>query len=233
MMGTALETSIFNAVVKEIEELTSIDKEVSLVDICCGTGILASLIARRRRVRFTGVDVNATYIRAARKKLEGSSGFSFILGDALNYAPEGPVDIVTLTSAYHHIIDRDKRKLLMNVHRMLKESGAVVIYEKCIREYANRNEFKTNNEDFYSKRIEFLQRTEKNHLSRKQHEALLNIRRLSASGEEEYKVSYQHLMRDLGETGYEVVKLSKVWPSENLFDDPNVGDFIFVVKRKV
>ena len=57
-----------------------------------------------------------------------------------------------------------------------------------------------------------------------------NVRDLSVSGEDEYKVDYDYIINDFNKNGFALNREIRVWPpdKENLFDDARVGDYIFV-----
>ncbi|MFH1326841.1 MAG: hypothetical protein ABIH59_01810 [archaeon] len=54
---------------------------------------------------------------------------------------------------------------------------------------------------------------------------------LSAIRKEEYKVNYDFFVDDLKSAGFKIVKEIKIWPKEDLFEDPKMGDFVFVIKK--
>ena len=140
-------------------------------------------------------------------------------------------DIAILTSAYHHVENRFKTKLLQKILEFLKDNGVLIIYEKAILPYSNEKEFAKSNEEFYLKRIEYLKKTESKKLNKKQFDALMNICGLSASAEEEYKVDHDYIVEDLDKGGFKIVKEIKIWPRENIFHNKKVGDFIFIAKK--
>ena len=231
MMGTDLEVRIFMAVVKEIKKNIKGDKNF-ILDLCCGTGIVANMLRDLKGIKFVGVDINKNFLRLAKKKLERNKNFSFLLGDAAHYKTNQKFNIVLLTSAYHHIENRFKSRLLKNIRKFLMKDGVLIIYEKAIPPYSNKTEFHNSNKQFYLKRIKYLKETGRNKLTPKQFNALMNICGLSAAGEEEYKVDYNYIMNDLVQNSYKIVKKIKIWPQSNIFKNEKVGDFIFVAKKK-
>ncbi|MEW6295188.1 MAG: hypothetical protein AB1467_02730 [Candidatus Diapherotrites archaeon] len=141
--------------------------------------------------------------------------------------------IILLTSAYHHVEDKFKSKLLQKIFEMMRDDGVLIIYEKIISPYSNEREWAESNEQFYLKRIEYLRKTEKEKLTKKQFNALMNLCALSVLKEEEYKTDYNYLVKDLRRTGFKVLKETKIWPKQNLFCNEKVGDFVFVAKKPI
>lgn len=230
MMGTELEKLIFEKVVQEIKDNLK-TRKTFILDLCCGTGILAEMLRDIKNIEFTGVDQNDSFLSSAKEKIKNNPRFKWVLSDVLTYEPNSKYDLVILTSAYHHIKNQFKSQLLLKIFNFLKDDGCLIIYEKLISPYKNQKEFCKSNEEFYQKRIEFLKKTESQKLSQKQLNALMNVCTLSSSAEEEYKVDYNYLLNDLKQTGFKIVKEIKLWPKENLFNNGKVGDFIFVVGK--
>ncbi|MFH1255904.1 MAG: class I SAM-dependent methyltransferase [Candidatus Diapherotrites archaeon] len=231
MMSTELEKNIFGAVADEIKSCLTSGKN-TVLDLCCGTGIVAELLLDEPNIRFIGVDINRTFLESAKKKIKGKRNFEFMQKDARFYMSPLKFDVVVLTSAYHHIENPHKLVLLKKIYEMLNGDGTLVIYEKLISKYANEDEFAKSNEEFYLKRIEYLKRTERKTLGKKALDALMNVCALSASAEEEFKVDYGYLVEDLDKAGFETVKETKIWPEEDIFHDEKTGDFVFVAKKK-
>jgi len=230
MMSTELESGIFKVVTREVKKNLKKDK-TKLLDLCCGTGIIAKMLAKENKIDFVGVDINRILISEARDKLKNRKNFRFIQEDALKFKSKNNFDIVVLTSAYHHIKNKDKNKLLENIYKLLDDNGILIIYEKAIRPFSNKIEFRKSNEEFYLKRINYLRKTEKNRLSKKQYEALLNICGLSVAGEEEYKIYYDYLISDLHKAKFKIKKEIKIWPKTRIFNNSKIGDFVFIAAK--
>jgi len=232
MMTTELEIHIFKTVANEIKNNLK-PRKTSILDLCCGTGLLAQMLLDLPGIEFVGVDINKTDLESAREKTKQHQNFRLVLNDALTYKTDLRFDIVTLTSAYHHIENKFKTLFLQKVFKLLKNNGILIIYEKLIRPCKNNKEFAKSNEEFYLRRIEYLKKTESKGLNEKQFNALLNVCTLSMSAKEEYKIDYNYLIKDLDKTGFKVVKEQKIWPNEDLFSNNKVGDFIFVAKKVI
>jgi SAM-dependent methyltransferase len=90
---------------------------VHIVDVGCGGGDLLRQIsawARRRgiAVELTGIDLNPYAARAAAESTPTALGIAWVIGDALEYRLEKPVDIVVSSLMAHHLEDNEVVALL-------------------------------------------------------------------------------------------------------------------------
>lgn len=90
---------------------------VHIVDVGSGGGDLLRQIAgwARRRgiaVKLTGIDLNPYATRAAAEFTRKEFGIDWVTGDALDYRPEKPVDIVVSSLMTHHLEDKQVIALL-------------------------------------------------------------------------------------------------------------------------
>ncbi len=90
---------------------------VHIVDVGCGGGDLLRQIAvwARRRgiaVQLTGIDLNPYAARAAAESTPNELEITWVTGNALDYRPETPVDIVVSSLMAHHLEDEEIVALL-------------------------------------------------------------------------------------------------------------------------
>jgi len=90
---------------------------VHVVDVGSGGGDLLRQIARwaRKRciaVELTGIDLNPYAARAAAESTPKELGIAWVTGNALEYRPENPVDIVVSSLTAHHLEDEEIVALL-------------------------------------------------------------------------------------------------------------------------
>src|ERR1700761_9281857 len=86
---------------------------VQIVDVGSGGGDLLRQIAgwARRRgvaVQLTGIDLNPYAARAAGESTPKELGIEWVTGDALEYRPKMPVDIVVSSLLAHHLEDEER-----------------------------------------------------------------------------------------------------------------------------
>jgi SAM-dependent methyltransferase len=85
---------------------------VHIVDVGSGGGDMLRQIAGRLRRRgivvyLTGIDLNPHAARAAAEFTPAEFSIAWLTGDALEYRPEKPVDIVTSSLTAHHLEDEE------------------------------------------------------------------------------------------------------------------------------
>ncbi|MCZ7486922.1 class I SAM-dependent methyltransferase [Rhizobium rhizogenes] len=101
--------------------LSQLPDGASVLDLCCGTGHLAKLMAARGYA-VTGLDGSQDMINHARGN---APDLEFVLGDARDFTFEHPFDGVVCTSAsLNHIQNtEDLQKVFSSVRRCLKDDG--------------------------------------------------------------------------------------------------------------
>ena len=102
-----------------------------VLDIGCGTGLLALTFLRKSDCRVTGIDVSEEMLSYFAKKIEGLSlggRVQCAVGDAaaLKFKDES-FDVVASTVAMHHI--RDKEPVIRRIFALLKPRGRFVLGE--------------------------------------------------------------------------------------------------------
>lgn len=218
-MSTAAESRNFERVFSTVKEWEG--KRV--LDLCCGTALLARNWLQGRDVRYVGVDKNGAFAAFAQERLAGDERFSLVVEDAVDARVGGKFDVVVLTSAYHHIEDKRKVLFLRNAARHLKKDGVVVVYEKFIRHYQTAAEAADAGMEFYKERILQMMRGEK--LTQVQLFALYNELYLTAVRKEEYKVPLARFLGDAAQAGLQVVKKECLWPLGQ-----DAGDWLLVLR---
>jgi len=117
---------------KALEAIPAGGELSSLVDVACGTGLLAAMLLRRRpRLRFTGVDISSQMLEKARHRIPPEPGrIEWLEG----HAEELPVDnascdVLTCTNAFHLV--QDAPAALAEFRRVLKPDGVLVLVDWC------------------------------------------------------------------------------------------------------
>jgi len=90
---------------------------VHIVDVGSGGGDLLRQIAgwalrRGAAVQLTGIDLNPYATRAAAESTPKEYGIAWVTGDALEYRPRRPVDIIVSSLMAHHLEDEEIISLL-------------------------------------------------------------------------------------------------------------------------
>jgi SAM-dependent methyltransferase len=98
--------------------------ETTLVDLGCGTGLLAAAAASEAR-RVVGVDVSPAMLEVARSR---SDAVDWVEAGFLTYEHEGdPPQLVHSRNALHHLPDFWKGLALARIHDLLAPGGVLVL----------------------------------------------------------------------------------------------------------
>lgn len=119
---------LFNVDRSDLDAYVSIADEFDarrILDVGCGTGVLALMLAERGR-EVTGVDPAAASLEVARSK-PGADKVRFLLGDATTLPPM-QVDLATMTGnvAQVFLTDDDWTATLAGIHQALRPGGRLV-----------------------------------------------------------------------------------------------------------
>jgi SAM-dependent methyltransferase len=98
----------------------------SVVDVCCGQGVLVKPLLDRRVGSFLGVDASPRLIRAATERHGNHPGVEFRVEDVCQPGPwaDGTHDAATCLMAVHDVPDTDA--MFSNMSRALKPGGRAV-----------------------------------------------------------------------------------------------------------
>ena len=98
-----------------------------MLDLGCGTGYLASVLAQRvgPEGKVTGVDPDRERIRLAQEQYGTISNLQFLVGSGEEF-PSGPYDIVFANYVLHWI--KDKEPVFLKVFENLSVSGKFAFY---------------------------------------------------------------------------------------------------------
>lgn len=115
-----------------------------VVDLACGDGVLAELVAERART-VTCVDVSATVIAAARKRLHALPNVEFVEADMhVLPLPDAAYDHVFMMHALAYT--QDSKQVLQETARLLRPGGKLIVaalaehtHEEAMRAYDHLN----------------------------------------------------------------------------------------------
>ena len=116
----------------------------TVVDIGCGDGVLAELVAERA-TSVTCVDISATVIAAARKRLHALSKVRFVEAD-MHALPLGSGDYDHAFVMHALAYTREPRRVLQEAARLLRPGGRLILaalaehtHEETMRAYDHVN----------------------------------------------------------------------------------------------
>lgn len=94
------------------------------LDLCCGTGAGAEVLAKVCQVSVTGVDFSAGMLDVARERVTSSEPrVSWVRGDARALPFTSAFDLVVSFGAFGHFLPRELPGLFEQVHSVLRPGG--------------------------------------------------------------------------------------------------------------
>ncbi|MEA3213836.1 MAG: hypothetical protein QOE70_6893 [Chthoniobacter sp.] len=116
--------------VRQLTELVAREAAIAegteVVDIGCGYGATARLLAEERGARVTGITLSPAQHAIARERARGRDNPGFVLGDWLqNDLPGGAFDAAIAIESSEHM--PDKPAFFAQAHRVLRPGGRLVI----------------------------------------------------------------------------------------------------------
>ena len=110
---------------------------VRVLDIGCGTGSLAVVLARRGAL-VTGIDVSLQMLDIARRKVEQAGlgeGITLLQMSAIDLDEKlgaGSFDLITGTLVFSELSEDEQRFVLKQCHRLLVAGGRLVIADETV-----------------------------------------------------------------------------------------------------
>jgi len=103
-------------------------KVITILDIGCGTGTLAALLAENN-FRVIGLDNSEVMLKEAEKKIKEKKigNIAFRKGNMVDFSLKDKVDIITCSDAINHILDQNALlRCFENCYKNLNENGAFI-----------------------------------------------------------------------------------------------------------
>ncbi len=100
-----------------------------VLDLGCGP---ADVLEYLPPVQYTGIDISAQYIEAAKKRF-GATG-KFLCEDLSTFSldgEQGSFDLVLATGVVHHLADEEAQKLFTFARFALRPHGRLVTFDGC------------------------------------------------------------------------------------------------------
>lgn len=102
----------------------------TVLDYMCGTGhLLAQLHAKRSDLRCVGCDLDRSFIEYGRRRCHT---IELVSCGALDYTPDGSVDVIVCTGGLHHLPRRHRPRFLAKCAQELSQDGRLVVAEELI-----------------------------------------------------------------------------------------------------
>ncbi len=100
-----------------------------VLDLGCGP---ADILLYLPEVDYTGIDISAEYIEAAKEKFGAKR--RFLCADASSFSlngEQGRYDLVLATGVIHHLNDEEAGRLIQFARRALRPGGRLVTFDGC------------------------------------------------------------------------------------------------------
>jgi trans-aconitate methyltransferase len=124
------------------QAITGIPHDGTVVDMMCGTGDLLGLLKKERPdVKATGVDLEGTYIEAARKHYPG---IEFVQADVFGWPCTKRFDAVLCTGGLHHVPWGDQPALIEKFRALIALNGFAIVGDPYIGPYDTEEERREN-----------------------------------------------------------------------------------------
>lgn len=117
--------------VKRLLGRVQLPPEATILDVGCGTGLLAQLLVGHY-ARYIGVDFSHAMIETARNRAlaSGLAGSEYVCGDALDVMASHPTsfDAIFLLDISEHVPDSEWQTIINATHSALKSGGRVYLH---------------------------------------------------------------------------------------------------------
>lgn len=118
-----------------VATIAGVSKGSHVLDLGCGTGIMADVYLDLKASHVVAVDISSRMIEIARSKYENENRIRFTCCDALEFECEEQFDAVVIYNAYPHFLD--KPALAEHVKTLLKPNGRFAVAHSMGREHMN------------------------------------------------------------------------------------------------
>lgn len=113
----------YHVLKKIIHKELQIKNGAKILDIGCGTGILAPLFSN---TNYIGIDIDEKLIDFANKRYPNK--FKLMNGDKINF-PNSLFDVILIIGVIHHLDNKTSIKVFSQMKKVLKKYGMILIIE--------------------------------------------------------------------------------------------------------
>jgi ubiquinone/menaquinone biosynthesis C-methylase UbiE len=120
------------ATYQRLIDAASVQRDQHVLDVGCGTGYLARLLARAVGPggRVVGIDPSASMVEYAARKADGASNLKLQLGTAESLPfPSEQFDVVVTSLMLHHLPEDLRVPALREMYRVLRPGGTLLVAE--------------------------------------------------------------------------------------------------------
>lgn len=208
-------------------------RKARIADLCCGTGMsLLGMASHPNIASAVGVDIEERNIAFCRSRFQTYRKVSFVLADVLKWlATEKDYDLLTLSSAFHHIDHPRQQHFADLICGALKPGAKAIFAENIVApfEKALTPGYMKSVTAFYDAVHDAAVQSRPNIPNRIKKLIKENVT-LAERGEVEFKVCRPHFVKNVENAGMKLVYEDKCWPMGRTLPG-NAGNFVFVFEK--
>ena len=121
-----------DTVIRFILEKGGIKKNIDVLDVACGTGVLIKEYLARGVKHITAIDISSGMIEKAKEKFSLYDNVDFICADALEYDFDIKFDRIVIYDAFPHFINSEM--LIKRLSSLLNDGGILTVAHGASRE---------------------------------------------------------------------------------------------------
>lgn len=205
-----------------------------LLDICCGSGMsLLGSVAHPHLAYAVGIDISHQLLDFARQRFAPFRHVGFVCADA-TCSPFAPstFDLITASSAYHHMKPSQKHPFLGACRQLLKTGGRLILAENVLPKYSDDSpSYDSAVRALYSA-VTDTALAQYPSLPDSIRDMIAENVRLSRVRQYEFKVDYEKLLRDLADAGFVVEQEVQAWKAEPLNYGSRAGNLLLVARAE-
>lgn len=108
---------------KVIKKEFSLKKNEKILDLGCGTGILAQLFKPKN---YIGIDIDRTLVAYSKKKYPL---YEFYEADSSKFVSNASIDKILVVGVIHHLDKTAQKRTLQKINNYLKKNGVILLIE--------------------------------------------------------------------------------------------------------
>jgi trans-aconitate methyltransferase len=200
---------------------------IEILDLCSGPGNFVNhLQFVFPKLKAFCVDANKIFIESGKKIFPN---WIWMLNDAVTIDLKRKFEVITMSSAYHHISDEYKCAFLKNARKHLAKDGVIIVCENFLPDYLNAKERVASVEKYYFELKKYYNQGDATPNALK---SIEEVYQLEKFGVEEHKVSYRLFTLMLEKVGLSIDQDVVIWQPD-AFRTENAGSHVLVLKKKL
>ena len=126
-----------DAIIGAILDNARVGRDMDILDVACGTGVMFDYYLQRGAASVTGIDISPRMAEIAAEKYAHEGRVQVICGDVEHFSPPHQFDRVVLYNAFPHF--PEPARLIKSLAALLREGGRLTIAHGASRETIDRH----------------------------------------------------------------------------------------------